>query len=155
MNLPILQLPQPWAWSVVAGLRHTHGVESAGSALRGPAAVVATTTNFGQSQACKFLRENGIAVPMKRDMPQGAFLGLVEISTSVRRQFIDEYLFLDSHPWQLVLVRPFALPVPERRKCFKYREGFPISEVLRALSGRREVCARGYVEQLRELELSS
>ena len=155
MNLPILQLPQPWAWATVAGLRQNHGVESANSSVRGPAAVVSTISEFGQSLACKFLRENGVAVPMRRDMPQGAFLGLVEISGSVRRALAPESLFLDEHPWQLVLVRPFALPVPERRRCWKYREGFPISEVLRALSGRREVCARGYVEQLRELELSS
>lgn len=168
MNITILQLPQPWAWTVVAGLRYTHGVpsplrigdssipskaQSAGAC--GPAAVIATTTNLGLGQATRFLRENGIAVPMKRDMPQGAFLGLVDISKTVRRTEIPDYLLLDDHPWQMVLVRPFQLPVPERRPYFNFRAGFPVSEVLRALAGRRDECSRSYVEQLREMELSS
>lgn len=152
MNLPILQMPQPWAWATIAGLRHTHGVEVAHSGVRGPAAVIATTTNLGLGQATRFLRENGIDVPMKKDMPQGAFIGLVEITAAIRRPDVAEYLFLDEHPWQLVLVRPFQLPVPDRRPFFKVKVGFPVSEALRSLSGCRGECARGYVEQLRELE---
>jgi len=152
MNIPILQLPQPWAWATVAGLRTTHGVDANRDLVHGPAAVVSSTTNAGTGQAIDFLREQGVDVPMKKFLWQGAFVGLVEITTAIRRQDVKEYLFLDEHPWQLVLVRPFQLPVPDHRQFFKVKVGFPISEALRSLAGCRDACARGYVEQLRDLE---
>lgn len=149
--IPILQMPPPWAWATITGLRCTHGVKGEFRHLRGPAAVVATNTNYGVAQAMRWMKENGIEVPMKKDLHQGAMVGVVDIATCVIRKEVNEYLFLDEHPWQLVLVDPLILNTPVCSKRFKPKVGLPAADALAALAGHRCDVGRAYASKLREM----
>jgi len=149
--IPILHMPPPWAWATIAGYRSTHGISGEFRHLRGPAAVVATNTNYGVAQAMRWMREMGIEVPMKKNLHQGAMVGVVDIADCLRRQDVKEYLFLDEHPWQLVLVDPLALRVPVCSKRFRPKVGLPAKEALAALAGQRCDVGRAYATKLREL----
>lgn len=164
-SIPIIQLRQPWAWATMSGFRHTHGISSpvfsAGNPVRrmretktdrGIMAVVSSTTLQRVGQTIKWLWENDVAVPRMAELPFGALLGFVDVVDCVRRSSLSESLFLDEHPWQLVLTDPLPLAKPVLRRFWNVTEGLAVDTAIELLARRRDALGKSYAERIQAME---
>lgn len=151
MQIPILQVRQPWAWAYCAGRIDRHGVPRADD-YRGPRAVVSSNTNSYRAQTVAWMRENGIEAPENHGLPLGAIIGFVWSDGCVGRADLGTDAVLDHDERFFLRLRdPFPVPAV-KRSHWTVDRGLTVADAILFATPARTPLSRAYVETFRAIE---